>query len=113
MGKTKIKERLSAWFKNPDEVEFVKHEELILALPTNYIFEIEFLSKFLKVIQKGTAIATAKHDKLIPEHAFALSTKINQENFNSVELSLDAAIAYLRKDVMNLTSDKKGFTLMS
>ncbi len=110
---TKIKERLSAWFKNSEEVELIKHNELILALPKNYIFEIEFLSKFLKVIQKGTAIATAKHDKLIPEHAFALSTKINRENFNSIELSLDESIAYLRKDVLNLTSDKTGFTLMN
>src|SRR6267154_2598850 len=49
----KIKERLSAWLKNSEEVEFIKHEELILALPVNYIFEIEFLTKFLKVIQKG------------------------------------------------------------
>jgi NOL1/NOP2/fmu family ribosome biogenesis protein len=110
---TKIKERLSTWFKNSEEVEFVKHEELILALPTNYLFEIEFLSKFLKVIQKGTAIATAKHDKLIPDHAVVLSTKINHDNFNSIELSLDEAIAYLRKDVLNLTSEKTGFTLMN
>jgi len=110
---TKIKERLSEWVKVSEGIDFIKHEELILALPKNYIFEIEFLSKFLKVIQKGTAIATAKHDKLIPEHAFALSTKINRENFNSIELSLDDAIAYLRKDVLNLTGEKTGFTLMN
>lgn len=110
---TKIKERLSDWVKNSEEVEFIKHDELILALPQAYLFEIEFLSKFLKVIQKGTAVATAKHDKLIPEHAFALSDKINQENFNSIELTLEEAIAYLRKDVLNLTSEKTGFTLMN
>lgn len=110
---TKIKERLSMWFKNSEQAEFIKHDELILALPKSYLFEIEFLSKFLKVIQKGTAIATAKHDKLIPEHAFALSTKINRENFNSIELTLDEAIAYLRKDVLNLTSEKTGFTLIN
>jgi len=110
---TKIKERLSEWVKVSEGIDFIKHEELILGLPKNYIFEIEFLSKFLKVIQKGTAIATAKHDKLIPEHAFALSTKINRENFNSIELSLDDAIAYLRKDVLNLTGEKTGFTLMN
>jgi 16S rRNA C967 or C1407 C5-methylase (RsmB/RsmF family)/NOL1/NOP2/fmu family ribosome biogenesis protein len=109
----KIKARLTDWFQQPDEIEFIKHEELILALPRNYSFEIEFLSKFLRVIQKGTAIATAKHDKLIPEHAFALSAKINGGNFHSIELSLHDAIAYLRKDVLNLTSGKTGFTLMS
>ncbi len=107
------KDRLSSWFKSPEEIEFVKHDELILALPKNYIFEIEFLAKFLKVIQKGTAIATAKHDKLIPEHAFALSTKINKDYFPSVELSLGQSIAYLRKDVLNPVSERKGFALMN
>jgi len=110
---TQIKDRLSTWIKNSEEVELIKHDELILALPMNYLFEIEFLTKFLKVIQKGTAMATAKHDKLIPEHAFALSTKINRENFNSIELSLDEAIAYLRKDVLNLSSEKTGFALIN
>jgi len=109
----KIKERLSDWFKNPGELEFIKHDELILAFPKKYVYEIEFLSRFLKVIQKGTAIATAKREKLIPEHAFALSTRINRENFDSVELSLDNAISYLRKDVLNLALEKKGFTLMN
>jgi len=109
----KIKDRLSTWIKNSEEAELIKHDELILALPKNYLFEIEFLSKFLKVIQKGTAISIAKHDKLIPEHAFALSTKTNLENFNSIELTLEGAIAYLRKDVLNLISEKTGFTLMS
>lgn len=107
-----IKDRLSNWFKNPEEIELIKHNELILALPRNYIFEIEFLSKFLKVIQKGTAIATAKHDKLIPEHAFALSTKLNVDNFPSVELPYDQAIAYLRKDVLNIPGETKGFALI-
>jgi len=110
---TKIKERLSSWLQEPEEIEFIKQEELILALPKNYLFEIEFLTKFLRVIQKGTAMATAKHDKLIPEHAMSLSTKINRENFTSIELSLNDAIAYLRKDVLNLPSEKTGFALMN
>ncbi len=110
---TKIKERLSDWLKESSEIEFIKQEELILALPKNYLFETEFLSKFLKVIQKGTAIAKAKHDKFIPEHALALSTKVKSESFSSIELSLAEAIAYLRKDVLNLSAEKTNFTLMN
>ncbi len=110
---TKIKDRLFDWFLQPEATEFIKHDELILALPKNYLYEIEFLSKFLKVIQKGTAIATAKHDKLIPEHAFALAVNMKASNFNATDLSFDEAIAYLRKDVLNLSSEKGGFTLMN
>lgn len=108
----KIIERLSSWFANPEAIEFALHDELILALPKKYLFDITLLNKALRIIQKGTAIATAKHEKLIPEHAFALSNEINIENFPSAELTYEQAIAYLRKDVLNLISDKTGFTLL-
>ncbi len=108
----KIIDRLSSWFTNPETIEFALHDELILALPKKYLFDITLLSKALRIIQKGTAIAIAKHDKLIPEHAFALSNQINVENFPSIELSHEQAITYLRKDVLNLNSDQTGFTLL-
>ncbi len=108
----KIIERLSNWVANPIETGYAIHEELIIALPENYIYEISLLTKVLKVIQKGTAIATLKHDKLIPDHALAVSTKLKIENFPSVELDHDQAIAYLRKDVLNPSGAALGFTLM-
>lgn len=108
----KIVERLSDWFINPEETTFASHEDLIIALPKNFIFEISLLAKALKVIQKGTAVATVKHEKLIPEHAFALSILCNRRNFPLVTLSYDQAIAYLRKDVLNPETDAKGFALM-
>jgi len=108
----KIIERLSEWFTNPEAIEFALHDELILALPKDYLFDITLLNKALRVIQKGTAIATAKHDKLIPEHAFALSHHIKKENFYSVELSQEQAIAYLRKEVLNVEGER-GFALIN
>jgi len=38
---------------------------------------------------------------------------MNASNFNATDLSFDEAIAYLRKDVLNLSSEKAGFTLMT
>ncbi|MBS1508440.1 MAG: rRNA methyltransferase [Bacteroidetes bacterium] len=108
----KIIERLTDWFTHPDETAFASHEELIIGIPRNSIYEISLLAKALKVIQKGTAVATVKHDKLIPEHAFALSILCNRQNFPSVTLSYDQAIAYLRKDLLNPETDAKGFALM-
>jgi len=107
----KISERSSEWMLHANEAEFVLHEDLILALPGKHVFEIDYLTKVLKVIQKGTAIATIKHDKLIPEHSWALSTQINKKNFPIVELTLDQAISFLRKDAQNLVGER-GFTLI-
>jgi 16S rRNA C967 or C1407 C5-methylase (RsmB/RsmF family)/NOL1/NOP2/fmu family ribosome biogenesis protein len=108
----KIIERLADWFIHPDETVFAYHEDLIIALPQNSVYEISLLSKVLKVIQKGTAVATLKHEKLIPEHAIALSINLRRENFPSVELTHEQAIAYLRKDVLNPEGGQKGFALM-
>ncbi len=108
----KIIERLSSWLSNPHETGYALHEDLIIALPENYIYEISLLTKVLKVIQKGTATATLKHDRLIPDHAMALSIKLKIENFPGVEMDYDQAIAYLRKDVLNPSPEARGFALM-
>lgn len=108
----KLVERLSDWFIHPEDITFAIQEDLLIALPHHFVFEIGLLSKALKVIQKGTAVATVKHDKLIPEHAFALSIQLQQKNFPSVALSYEQAIAYLRKDVLNPETNAKGFALM-
>ncbi|HTH58091.1 MAG TPA: hypothetical protein VL728_18715 [Cyclobacteriaceae bacterium] len=108
----KIIDRLKSWTKD-DRMELVSQDDLIIALPKNAEQEIEFISRHLRVIQKGTAIATVKHDKLVPEHAFALSNKIDVSRFPSKELTRDQAIAFLRKDVLTLDSAQTGFTLMT
>jgi len=109
----KMNERLTSWVKHPATTEFIVHHDLVLALPKENIEEIEFLMKNLKVIQKGTAVAAIKYDKLVPEHAFALSSEINKENFPCIEVDYDQAIAYLRKDTLLLSSEKTGFTLVT
>ncbi|MBS1681909.1 MAG: rRNA cytosine-C5-methyltransferase [Bacteroidetes bacterium] len=108
----KIIERLTNWFANFDEIEFVLHNELMLALSKKYLFDITLLNKALRIIQKGTAVATAKHDKLVPEHAFALSHHINKENFKSIELNYEQAIAYLRKDALTIEGER-GYALLN
>jgi NOL1/NOP2/fmu family ribosome biogenesis protein len=57
-------------------------------------------------------VAELKHDKLIPEHAFALSNFINTEAFQTTDLNESEAIAYLRKDVLAISEGLKGFGLV-
>ena len=52
-----------------------------------------------------------KHEKIIPEHALALSGELNKEFFNAVELSREEALHYLRKDALNPTTNHRGFAL--
>lgn len=108
----KRKEILKGWFKNEEQLDLIEQQELIIAIPASWRDEIDWLSQHLRVITKGTAIATLKHDKPIPEQAFALSNHINLENFSQHELSLSDAQHYLKKDVLNFPAHKKGFQLV-
>jgi NOL1/NOP2/fmu family ribosome biogenesis protein len=108
----KITDQLTSWV-NGDTVEFISQDDLVIAIPKRLEQEIEFLSKRLRVIQKGTAMATVKHDKLIPEHSFALSHVINLPHFHTHELTHEQSLAYLRKDTLTLNLEKKGFILLT
>lgn len=108
----KITDRLKTWIKN-EMIEFISHDDLIIALPKEHKREIEFISKNLRVIQKGTGVATVKHDKLIPEHSLALSNEIDITNFTTLELTAEQALTYLRRDTLTLDSEKKGFVLLT
>ena len=82
-------------------------------IPTILNDEIEFIIHHLRIVQAGTCLASAKHEKLIPEHASALSIEINREIFEQIELSLEDALRYLRKDPIQITTSPKGFALVT
>ncbi len=109
----KITERLIDWVINFDNKEFIVLDDLLCMIPQKHFADIELLTSQLHTVLKGTAIATPKHEKLIPEHALALSTEINKGMFPQIELTRDEALAFLRKENLEVGAGQKGFTLMT
>jgi NOL1/NOP2/fmu family ribosome biogenesis protein len=109
----KITEQLNSWVHHADQFQFIQQENLLITIPKQQLDDIQFLSEQLTIVTKGTAVAEVKHDKLIPEHAFALSIYLNKENFQSIDLTLDQALLYLRKDNFVLDDQRRGFSLIS
>ncbi len=109
----KLKDQLQAWVHKADDKQFILLDELICMIPKSMFTEIEFLTHHLGSVLKGTAIATRKHEKLIPEHSLALSIELNQENFKSIELDLNQALTYLRKENLLVGEGERGFCLMT
>jgi NOL1/NOP2/sun family putative RNA methylase len=108
-----IKSRLSEWLLEPEGKKIINRNERFQFFPMNKTAEIEFLAKSLHLLSAGTYIATAKHDKLIPEHAAATSIELNKASLNLIELQLPEALQYLRKDAFTGMPDKKGFALVT
>ena len=108
----KIVEKLQDWIHPSHDFDFIQQDNLLITLPMALKDEIEFLQGQLHIVTKGTAMAEVKHEKLIPEHAFALSINLNEDHFQKVDLTLDQALAYLRKEVFELQQENKGFALV-
>jgi 16S rRNA C967 or C1407 C5-methylase (RsmB/RsmF family)/NOL1/NOP2/fmu family ribosome biogenesis protein len=106
----KITEQLNNWVHHAHQLQFIQQENLLITIPQQHLDDIQFLSEQLTIVTKGTAIAEVKHDKLIPEHAFALSIYLNSENFQPINLTLDQALLYLRKENFMLDDQRRGFS---
>jgi len=108
-----IVDQLQTWTLNPEDFKTIRQENLLIHIPALWYDEMAYISNQLHVVTKGTAVAEIKHEKLIPEHAMALSIHINQEQFQVIELNNDQALSYLRKENLEVGVGKKGFALVT
>ena len=97
---------------NTESLSFLRHEEIIYAFPEKLLADINFLLSKLRVVNCGTRIGEIIKDKLVPDHALALSN-IASDKIQKVELDHEQAIQYLKKKELKLETDKKGRTLVT
>lgn len=108
----KTEDQLKDWTTLTDP-GFFTWNEVTYAIPGSIYRDTEFLLSNLKFIQAGTALATVKHDKLIPEHPAALAVNLSKDHFKQLEVSEDDALRYLRKENMLIAGESKGYTLIT
>lgn len=109
----KIQEQLNHWILDPDHFVFHQHNDLVSLFKKSLVADQLFLYRKLRIVNSGTAVATLKGDKAIPEHALALSTRINRQSFQSVELSEVDALSFLRKENIHVTGYDRGYLLVT
>ena len=104
---------LKSWLVPDRDAVFFQFNDLIFYAPLSKTKEIEFLLQSLKIVYAGTNVATLKRDKLVPDHAMALSIELNKDNFPRVEVREEDALKYLRRDNIQLPDAAVGFTLLT
>jgi 16S rRNA C967 or C1407 C5-methylase (RsmB/RsmF family)/NOL1/NOP2/fmu family ribosome biogenesis protein len=109
----KIQEQLSHWILDPDHYILHQHNDLISLFRKSVATDHLFLYRKLHIVNSGTAVASLKGDKPIPEHALALSTRLNREHFQTAELNKTDALNFLRKENIHLTGHNKGYLLVT
>jgi len=104
---------LDTWIINDEEFfPFTHHDDLYI-FPKKYENDLKYLQNVLYLKNAGINIGKLNRKELIPSHALALSNILNP-SLQSLELSLEEAQNYLRKENLTLdtvSSDMKGWTL--
>ena len=100
----------SAWLQSTANLSFILQGQNIAVVPSSWYTIIQYLMQQLKVRYAGVELGTIAKNDLLPEHALALSTIINQTIF-SVELNEEQALTYLRKNDLQIESSHKGWAL--
>ena len=102
----------SSWVTQPESRCFFLHHQTVRMIPEGKKTELQLALNRLNVLQAGTAILEIMKNKFVPDHALALSIHIQKENFNHIVLDKDQALEYLRKNPLQIESEKLGFALI-
>lgn len=106
--------KASGWLNNTDKYTISVDGNAINAMPAHYTNEIEQLKSSLRVVNSGISIAEIKGNDLLPDHALAMSCECNKAAFEMAEVSYEQAIAYLRKETINLAeTTPRGIVLLT
>jgi 16S rRNA C967 or C1407 C5-methylase (RsmB/RsmF family)/NOL1/NOP2/fmu family ribosome biogenesis protein len=91
---------------------FIQMEKFIHAVPENLQGEIRFLFSKLRAVNFGIKIGEIIRDKLLPDHALAMSGIVSG-NVSRVELDFEKAILYLKRREIKIATDQKGWSLVT
>jgi NOL1/NOP2/fmu family ribosome biogenesis protein len=112
LEKASAKEKgiIQPWL-NSSELEIVKDDHSFFALPPLLVNESVVINSVLNVQYKGIGIGQIMKERLVPEHALALSTIISYE-IPYHDLSYEQAIKYLQRQEFDLNPSGKGWQLV-
>ena len=106
---------LRSWLADrAEEYLLMPQGERILAFPARWEPLLQRLKERLYILQAGVAVAEVKGRDWVPCHALAMCTLLRRGAFTEEELPLEQALAYLRKEALQLSSDTaRGFVLLT
>jgi 16S rRNA C967 or C1407 C5-methylase (RsmB/RsmF family) len=104
------KEIVKKWMNPNTSLAFYLHHNSILAIPNSIFNYLAILQNNLYLKSVGINVGSLIKKQLIPEHAFAISNLISND-FESVNLNLEQALVYLKKEEFVLEDALKGWLL--
>lgn len=105
--------KLSGWLQNEADYKFYAPDDSHVAAVRKSLYEdVQRLRNHLKTVWAGVLLAEAKGQKWVPQQELALSQALAPEAFPRVELSLEEALAYLRRDAITVDAPR-GYVIVT
>ncbi|NVJ45786.1 MAG: rRNA methyltransferase, partial [Cytophagia bacterium] len=106
-------ESINPYLKEPKQFDFIKHNDLFIAIPNRWKEVIHEFNSNLYIISEGINIGRLKGKKLIPNEGLAFSTALNHQKLSTYELNLEEALNYLRKENFCFETMPNGWNLIT
>ncbi|TMI71770.1 MAG: Fmu (Sun) domain protein [Bacteroidetes bacterium] len=100
---------IGKWIRMGDH-ELIRRENTIYAWSSWLSDDMSYILSKLKVIYSGVRVGELMKDKLVPDHALAMSKLVN-DSVERVELNYDQAIQYLQRKDLKLEGVVAGWKL--
>ena len=102
---------LEKWVET-SSLQFIKYLNTVYAWPGQHMNDFSMLLNNLRVIYSGTIIGEIVREKLVPDHALAMSPLINQ-SIEKTSLNYHQAIDYLKRKDLKIETPGKGWQLVN
>lgn len=91
----------------------VKFETEFLAFPAALLPELELIKSSLRIVHAGIKVGVIKQGQLIPAHELAVSSVANKSYYPSIDLTIEQAICYLKRNDFQLDFRERGWNLLT
>lgn len=95
------------------DLDTLKFEDSLLAFPAGQVSELIQIKNNLRILHAGVKVGEIKQKDLLPAHELALSSILKRSLFPEIELTIEDALTYLKRDDISPTSANKGWNLVT
>lgn len=109
----KVPAECKTWLRDEESLRFFIRKESLYAVPSSLANDMWIAGNELYALVPGIEVAVMKGHDWVPAHALAMSSALNRNAFNCVEVTRQQALEYLHCDALRLGDVPKGIVLLT
>lgn len=94
-------------------LDVLRFEDSLLAFPASHVAELMQIKNSLRILHAGIKVGEMKQKDLLPAHELSLSPILDRSAFPEIDLTMEEAITYLKRDDISPQSSSMGWNLIT